>query len=494
MGVTGSGKSTFINQSANEQVKIGHSLHSSTAKVQIASFLTTDGRTGIIIDTPGFDDTNRSDTEILKEIATFLAKLYREGTRVTGLVYMHRITDVRMQGSAIKNLEVFRRLCGERCFPQVALVSTMWDTLRSPESVDMAEAREEELKRKPEYWRTMRASGARAFRYRNSEDSAKPIIRWLIDVPNRLTLSIQEEMVDRHIPLDKTAAGRYLVSDFTKLKTKYEDEIRALEIQIEEAQDEDEHQVERLLFAQRMDLKTKLVDTQESLEELSVDFDELARGMAPKYEAQIAQMEEEQMEEEQIVEVEEEDNLRTSAEIRKLQDEINALGEDQKLLLIQKEKEIKLRRRLDKAKANDEMERLSHFYSERERQLRIALRNEQQKRIEAEEKAEFERSRQQPRILEFMRRNFGREGQHIGIERETSDRPIIGASYSIARIDDRHAPVPPRRATTTTWQQPISTSRRATMMSSPQTRWATEERPFAAEPRDLNTERSRHDR
>lgn len=47
-------------------------MKSCTAEVEVADF-TLDGRRVILIDTPGFDDTNVSDAEILKKIAAFLA-------------------------------------------------------------------------------------------------------------------------------------------------------------------------------------------------------------------------------------------------------------------------------------------------------------------------------------------------------------------------------------------------------------------------------------
>ena len=48
-------------------------LESCTAEVQLADEFMLDGRKVILIDTPGFDDTNKSDTDILKLIAAFLA-------------------------------------------------------------------------------------------------------------------------------------------------------------------------------------------------------------------------------------------------------------------------------------------------------------------------------------------------------------------------------------------------------------------------------------
>jgi len=51
---------------------VGGGLKSCTAEVQLADGFILDGQKVILIDTPGFDDTNKSDTDILKLIAAFL--------------------------------------------------------------------------------------------------------------------------------------------------------------------------------------------------------------------------------------------------------------------------------------------------------------------------------------------------------------------------------------------------------------------------------------
>ena len=60
------------------------------------------GRKVHLIDTPGFDDTTRSDVDILMEVAFFLATTYNNEIKMDGIIYLHRIMDVRMRGSAIK--------------------------------------------------------------------------------------------------------------------------------------------------------------------------------------------------------------------------------------------------------------------------------------------------------------------------------------------------------------------------------------------------------
>ena len=77
MSVTMAGDSLgslqFINLASRSNLRIGISLQSCTAEVQLADEFTLDGRKAILIDTLGFDDTSKSDTDVLKMIAAFLA-------------------------------------------------------------------------------------------------------------------------------------------------------------------------------------------------------------------------------------------------------------------------------------------------------------------------------------------------------------------------------------------------------------------------------------
>lgn len=90
MGATGSGKSTvwmwfvfgqaekliyrtqFINLASGSNLPISALLGSCTQDVQEAPEFQLDGRQIKLIDTPGFDDTDRSEVHILKLIANFL--------------------------------------------------------------------------------------------------------------------------------------------------------------------------------------------------------------------------------------------------------------------------------------------------------------------------------------------------------------------------------------------------------------------------------------
>ncbi|KAH7336127.1 P-loop containing nucleoside triphosphate hydrolase protein [Rhexocercosporidium sp. MPI-PUGE-AT-0058] len=110
MGVTGSGKTSLIQQFCKQILVVGHGLESCTARVDIVPCIMPDGRTIYLIDTPGFDDTNRSDTAILGEIADWLAETYNFDIKFSGIIYLHRITDTRVGGSGMKNIQVRKEL------------------------------------------------------------------------------------------------------------------------------------------------------------------------------------------------------------------------------------------------------------------------------------------------------------------------------------------------------------------------------------------------
>jgi hypothetical protein len=54
------------------------------------------GKKIFLVNTPGFDNTYRSDTDILREIADWLAQAHQFRVRFTGIIYLHRIIDVRI--------------------------------------------------------------------------------------------------------------------------------------------------------------------------------------------------------------------------------------------------------------------------------------------------------------------------------------------------------------------------------------------------------------
>jgi hypothetical protein len=66
----------FINAAGVSDLTIGNTLRSCTWEVNFSNPLLIDGHPIILLDTPGFNDTEKGDIEILTDIAGFLGKLY----------------------------------------------------------------------------------------------------------------------------------------------------------------------------------------------------------------------------------------------------------------------------------------------------------------------------------------------------------------------------------------------------------------------------------
>jgi predicted GTPase len=72
-----------------------------TARIRIDDTYVT------LIDTPGFDDTDRTDADILKLIADYLVGTYQNNVLLTGLILLQPISGNRVQGSERRRTRVF---------------------------------------------------------------------------------------------------------------------------------------------------------------------------------------------------------------------------------------------------------------------------------------------------------------------------------------------------------------------------------------------------
>ncbi|CAM1504157.1 Fc.00g017480.m01.CDS01 [Cosmosporella sp. VM-42] len=79
------------------------------------------------LDTPGFDDANRSDTDVLKEIAPGPKMTHMSDIKLRGILYLHQIPDDRILGSAKRNILMFNKLCRQGALKRVILATPRWD-------------------------------------------------------------------------------------------------------------------------------------------------------------------------------------------------------------------------------------------------------------------------------------------------------------------------------------------------------------------------------
>lgn len=158
-----------------------------------------------LVDTPGFDDTTRSDAEILEQIVEFLCTQYELGIPLKGIIYMHRITDNRMSGTAQRYFEMFMRLCGDQNLENVVLLTTMWGELKDE---GKGLQRERELRR--EFWAAMEKNGSTIRRFDGSTSMAEAFVCRLMRKEN-IILDIQDELVGQGKRLGQTKAGQLVV-------------------------------------------------------------------------------------------------------------------------------------------------------------------------------------------------------------------------------------------------------------------------------------------
>ncbi|CEL60365.1 hypothetical protein RSOLAG1IB_09583 [Rhizoctonia solani AG-1 IB] len=221
-GITGSGKSSFINDACDANLPVGHGQWSCTRDVDEAQPFMIDGREIRLIDTPGFDDTTVPDSEILGRIGRFLSQNYGRKDLITGMIYMHNITSNRFGGVSKKNFHVFRELCGPNALKNLIICTNFWSSPTC--DIDEYERRERQLVTTPEFFKQAIDKGARVERYVNrGRTSAHNIIRkCLSNEPEPVQFQLE---ATAGATLMDTAAGKALSSELEK---QLRDEINEL--------------------------------------------------------------------------------------------------------------------------------------------------------------------------------------------------------------------------------------------------------------------------
>ena len=172
---------------------------------------------------PGFGDTHKSDTDILSEVADWLSIAYANRILLTGIIYLHRIIDPTLEGSAMRNLRVFKQLCGPEAFTSVALVITFWSHVDEI----VGSEREKSLMGSGDFWGL--SMGSTSYRQDQGEASAREIVDRLIMRRRPVVLDIHREIVDCGRILDETAAGLELKILLTEQKKEAKKQFREIQ-------------------------------------------------------------------------------------------------------------------------------------------------------------------------------------------------------------------------------------------------------------------------
>ncbi|KAI6110227.1 P-loop containing nucleoside triphosphate hydrolase protein [Pisolithus thermaeus] len=315
MGPTGAGKSSFIANAKNHDKGVGHDegvghdLTSFTSDIK-ATKLEFEKSSVVLVDTPGFNDTKKSDLDILNLISDWLnAKCQGQTSRpiLSAILYFHRISDNRMAGTPLKNLRVFEKLCGENAMSKVTLVTTMWDEVDD----DVGAERLKELK--DTYWRAMILQGSTTFECKDARGSPMELLQQIVQrkeeqgltrreskaasqevpwQPKKLSrlrawvkkaltreaevdILLQEEISALGREIQETAAGRQLYSRLEELAQKRMETLRKIR---EETKRADEKTAEDL-WREYNEVRNQLDSTLAQARELKMNFGQQAMNI-----------------------------------------------------------------------------------------------------------------------------------------------------------------------------------------------------------------------
>ena len=301
LGMTGAGKSTLVQRCTGEiDAQVGHGLQSckpsslpnlnllvnsstddvacvGTGDLSVYSFF-HDNHHVHMIDTPGFDDTSRSDIDTLRTISNYLSVSFTNGVRIGGIIYLHRVSDNRLSGSSFKNLRMFKKLSGASAWPHTIIGTTMWQS----DQHEQGERREKELVDNEDYFGEMLAQGTKVFRIaehgsgaEEEKESAIRIVSYLVQRMSsspEVELEIQRQLVLEDRTLDATSAGQEALGDLYGLQCQ-------LARQLQDARQEMQDAVKRRDVEHMQQLRTLEDDCKRRIEETETQQERLKTSL-----------------------------------------------------------------------------------------------------------------------------------------------------------------------------------------------------------------------
>lgn len=237
-----------------------------------------------LIDTPGFDDTTKTNSEVLKEIAAWLTLTYSNNIKLDGIVYLHRIIDPRMQGSAKTSLKMLKNLCELDAIKHVVLATTFWEQV-GPED---GPKREQQLINTLEFWGQMCKMRCRVMRHTNDRASALRILDVFVKKQSnksKMMLKLQTDMMNKGILLKDTQVGRNAAGEkaLANAREASEKEFARMRADTKKAIEEHDQERAKVVKQNQKNLKKKMAFLDQEFEnertKLQRDFEAKVAGL-----------------------------------------------------------------------------------------------------------------------------------------------------------------------------------------------------------------------
>ncbi|KAI6025178.1 hypothetical protein PISMIDRAFT_672860 [Pisolithus microcarpus 441] len=276
MGSTGSGKTTFINLASASGLGVGSGLESCTNEVQTSMPFKVGGKQVVLLDTPGFDDTSMTDTDVLRIISAYLVAMNKQGARLVGVIYMQRISDLKIGGSARRDLRMFQELCGEEAYENVIVVTNMWGTVSEEDGI----ARENELASKDIFYKPILERKGRMMRHDNTQKSAHHILENLVQ-KEPIVLRIQRELAEG-VDITQTAAFKQLDRELSEMAAKHQQDLEKLKDEMVQAEQEMDEETQKELAEEKQKVEEDLQKAQTQASRLASDYQAELRRIEEK--------------------------------------------------------------------------------------------------------------------------------------------------------------------------------------------------------------------
>ncbi|GLB39696.1 hypothetical protein LshimejAT787_0702060 [Lyophyllum shimeji] len=177
MGLTGVGKSTFINKLFGQDVaEVNHDTNSKKPPIQYYCLPHPEdqNRRLVIVDTPGFEESPEGDLEIVRRIAGWLATSYNGNYALAGGIFLHEIQQTRIRRATSEYVNVLNELCGIDITKSLILVTNKWS-----EAV-LGKAERNEKRLGEEHWSGLLQRGAQMSRFEDTQSSAYAIVNRIV--------------------------------------------------------------------------------------------------------------------------------------------------------------------------------------------------------------------------------------------------------------------------------------------------------------------------
>ena len=189
------------------------------------------------------------------------------GEKLAGVLYFHRISDVRMSGTPRRNFKMFRELCGENALENVIIVTNMWGGV----DPQIGAEREAELMTKGIFFKSVLDRGGQTARHDNTASSAQDILRRILQ-NHPVPLRIQEELVDERKGINDTGAGKELHRELNEQIRKHEEEMRELEEDVKQAIENKDDETREALEAETQRRRKETERLENDVRRMTSDF------------------------------------------------------------------------------------------------------------------------------------------------------------------------------------------------------------------------------